>query len=92
MGRPLRLNEFATHLSEATVSRAETIVWFRGESVDGDLPCRRDLAALLVDCRWRPKMQFFDLLGLEAESNQVEFDMPEVFPFVLALVQSLSTK
>ena len=30
-------------------------------------------------------MQFFDLLGLEAESNQVEFDMPEVFPFVLAV-------
>ena len=85
MGRPPRLNDFATHLSEATVSQAETIVWFRGESGDGDLLRRRDLAALLVDGRWRPKMQFFDLLGLEAESVQVEFDMPDVVPFVLAL-------
>ena len=87
------MSSWALSLGKATIGEAESIIWLHGESAhdDPDVAGEQcDMAVLLADARFKPQMQFFMLLGLQENPDEVQFVKPEVYPFTLELSTTAS--
>lgn len=51
---------------------------------------RCDIAVLLVDAKYNPNVQYFCRCALATAPDQVEFAMPEDFPFAMKLATTTS--
>ena len=71
-------------LTATVANRAESLLWLQGRSPDGVVSV--DMAALLVDARYRPKAQIFAKCLLQGGRDQTDeqFVMP-AFPCTLKL-------